>query len=104
MPSAAAMCEIMRDITYGTSFWETNPDIINQVISKLKSVSNSGWSMLSAKTFTKTDPKIEEVGDRWTSSKRTQNSLYNYDGTIGDLNSLPSYNSFAVSPITIYEF
>ena len=79
----------MRGITYGTTFWETNPDIINSVLKKLTSI---GWSELSASTI------------RWTSTRYGQNSQYVYYGDQGFI----GYASFcfepAASPITIYEF
>ena len=92
LPSTAEMVEIMRDITYDTSFWETNPDIINRVLAKLTSISNSGWSMLSAST------------SRWTSSIHSQGSAYIYYGNQGLLfNSYPD-GHFQVTSITLYEF
>ena len=91
LPSSAEIVEIMRDITYGTSLEKTNPDIINSVLNKLTSISNSGWSKFSASY------------NRWTSSM--------YDGTCADfyyaLGSLCGGlfpNFFLVAPITIYEF
>ena len=92
LPSSAEITEIMRDITYGTSFWAANPDIINRVLAKLTSISNSGWSMLSASTH------------RWTSSRSDQYSAYLYNGYGGYLFSGDFYNGFTVAPITLYEF
>ena len=92
LPSSAEITEIMRDITYNTSFWETNPDIINRVIAKLTSISNSGWSMLSASTA------------RWTSSRYGQNSAYLYSGPYGFLYNGNFFNGNTVAPITLYEF
>ena len=92
LPSSAEITEIMRDITYGTSFWAANPDIINRVLAKLTSISNSGWSMLSASTL------------RWTSSRSDQNSAYYYNGYYGYLNSLTFCTDTIVAPITLYEF
>ena len=34
VPSAAEMIEIMKDITYNTSFWDSKPDVINSTIKK----------------------------------------------------------------------
>ena len=92
LPSSAEITEIMRDITYNTSFWETNPDIINRVIAKLTSISNSGWSMLSASTA------------RWTSSRYGQNSAYLYSGPYGFLYNGSFYYGNTVAPITLDEF
>ena len=92
LPSAAEMVEIMRDITYGTSFWDTNPDIINRVLTKLNSV-DSNWSILSTST------------DRWTSTIYHVTSAYEYCymGCIGSfINS--KRNAKRVTPITVYEF
>ena len=92
LPSSAEITEIMRDITYNTSFWTANPDIINCVLAKLTSISNSGWSMLSASTY------------RWTSSRYDQYGAYNYDGYYGYLYGYGFYFGFTVAPITLYEF
>ena len=92
LPSSAEITEIMRDITYDTSFWAANPDIINRVLAKLTSISNSGWSMLSASA------------NRWTSSRSDQYSAYLYNGYGGYLFSGDFYNGFTVAPITLYEF
>ena len=89
LPSVAEMTQIMTDITYNTSFWETKPDIINSVLKKLTS---SGWSELSTSTF------------RWTSSKYGPNIPYYYSGNVGLLGSHSFYIVYTVSPITIYEF
>lgn len=92
LPSSAEITEIMRDITYNTSFWTTKPDIINRVLAKLTSISNSGWSMLSASTY------------RWTSSRYDQSSAYHYYGSNGVLNYFNFYVGITVAPITLYEF
>ena len=92
LPSSAEITEIMRDITYGTSFWAANPDIINRVLAKLTSISNSGWSMLSASTY------------RWTSSRYDQNYAYKDNGSGGNLANLNFYYDITVAPITLYEF
>ena len=83
---------MMRDITYDTSFWVAKPDIVNRVISKFNSISNSGWSMLSASTY------------RWTSSRYDQYGTYGYDGNPGYLGSNYFYYTITVAPITLYEF
>ena len=92
LPSAAEMAQMMRDVTYGTSFWETEPDIINRVISKLSSISNSGWSIF-----------LTDV-DRWTSSRYGGDYIWDYDYFSGCLNNITMNNELMVSPITIYEF
>ena len=92
LPSSAEITEIMRDITYGTSFWEANPDIINRVLAKLTSISNSGWSMLSASTH------------RWTSSKCDSTGAYYCSGFHGPLSNNSFFHELAVAPITLYEF
>lgn len=92
LPSSAEITEIMRDITYDTSFWDANPDIINRVLAKLTSISNSGWSMLSASTH------------RWTSSKCDQSGVYYCSGFHGPLSNNSFYHVLAVAPITLYEF
>ena len=92
LPSSAEIVQMMADITYGTSFWAANPDIINRVLAKLTSISNSGWSMLSASTF------------RWTSSRYDQDGAYYYHGSYGFLVSNLFYLGNTVAPITLYEF
>ena len=101
LPSAAEMCEIMRDITYNTSFWETNPDIINRVINKFRSIDIYSWD------------GIITYGRFWTSTKyeyrqfsgSEEYSAYFYDGGTGVLNfERPVFFSDPVMPITIYEF
>ena len=95
LPSSAEMAQMMPDITYGTTFWTTNPDIINLVLAKLTSISNSGWSMLSAST------------SRWTSSRYDQKHAYHYNGLNGShgyFNYGYFYYVLTVAPITIYEF
>ena len=92
LPSSAEMAEIMRDITYNTSFWDSKPDIINRVLEKLTSISNSGWSMLDPNKY------------RWTSSQYNNEAAYFYDRTNGNLAYGPLYREYSVAPITIYEF
>ena len=91
LPSSAEITEIMRDITYGTSFWAANPDIINRVLAKLTSIDKSGWSMLSPSTY------------RWTSS-RSDHRLAYYSSGGGFLYDGTFYTDGAVAPITLYEF
>ena len=95
IPSAAEMVQMMRDVTYDTTLWKTNPDIVNRVLEKVTSISNcglSGWDMLSAFT------------GRWTSSRYDESSVYYYKGYGGYLHYYDFYYKFKVSPITIYEF
>ena len=92
LPSAAEMVQMMRDITYGTTFWDTKPDIVNSVLFKLNSFDSENWSMLSASTY------------RWTSSRYDQNTARYYNGGGGYLDGNNFYNSNAVSAITLYEF
>ena len=107
LPSAAEMAQMMRDVTYGTSFWETEPDIVNRVIAKLTSISNSGWSMLSANTYLLTS---SVTFDKGSSSLRTF-YIYNINGslTYSNISNIGNYinnitNEFDVFSITIYEF
>ena len=98
LPSTAEMAEIWRDITYGTSFWKTKPDIINQVLKKLNpaEISMKGeWSMFHA-----------DWDAPWTSSKfDNSGNAYYYLGRDGDLYaSFVGYTANAAIPITIYEF
>lgn len=92
LPSSAEITEIMRDITYNTSFWDSKPDIINRVLKKLTSIPNSGWSMLDPKKY------------RWTSSQYMNEAAYFSDATNGILIYGPLYREYSVAPITIYEF
>ena len=92
LPSSAEMTEIMRDITYNTSFWTDKPDIINRVLKKLTSIPNSGWSIL--------DPKK----DRWTSSQKLNKAAHFYKGSYGVMSGGLFFYEFSVAPITIYEF
>ena len=91
LPSSAEMAQMMRDITYGTPFWKTKPDIVNRVILKLTSVNNSGWSMLYTFPY------------RWTSSRYGQRNAYIYNGN-GYLISEYFHHSNTVAPITLYKF
>lgn len=92
LPSVAEMAQMMSDITYGTSFWDTNPDIINRVLAKLTSISNSNWSMLSAST------------NRWTSYMYNKNLAYLYYCNYGYMFFCNLSDTFLATPITIYEF
>ena len=87
---------MMLDITYGTSFWNIKPDIINRVLSKLNSIDDS-WSMLDGSIY------------RWTSSFSyywdNKSEYYTYCCTnFGCLYDDSFYYSHAANPVTIYEF
>ena len=92
LPSAAEMVEIMCDITYDTSLWETKPDIVNTVLEKMVAFNGAHWSMLSASK------------DCWTSSVYNQHLAYHYDCYYGSLNGYDFYDGFTVAPITLYKF
>ncbi len=95
LPSIAEMAQIMRDITYDTSFWDSKPDIVNRVIDKIKQI-DSNWTHLSA------------TANRWTSCRYAQYHAYYYRGEefydYGTLYFNQFYNPYTVTPITIYEF
>ena len=92
LPSSAEMAQMMRDITYGTPFWKTKPDIVNRVLYELNNFDSKNWSMLSAST------------NRWTSSICGQKGAYFYYSFNGILG-FDSFNfSKFVAPITLYEF
>ncbi len=92
LPSTAELVQMMYGITYGTTFWDSKPDIINRVITKFTSINNSGWSELSARA------------NRWSSSKYNEDIAYGYSGSRGHLPGHFFYTSTIVSPVTIYEF
>ena len=93
LPSPAEMVQMMRDVTYGTDSWNTNPDIVNTVLDKMFKFDKTNWSMLSPSDV------------RWTSSKfnNTNPFAHVYSGSGAISNSQMYYLNFA-SPITIYEF
>ncbi len=92
LPSPAEMVQMMRDITYETSFWDSKPDIVNRVIDKIRTVDNS-WTYLSASS-----------NDLWTICLLYNSNPVNYDSNYGffGFNSIETLS--VVSPITIYEF
>ena len=92
VPSPAEMLEMMREITYNTSFWETKPDIINSVLLKLTSINNSGWS------------KFSPLIDRWTLVKVSADSSYLYSAYFGNIKVNYLFDNRMFSAITIYEF
>ena len=85
------MVQMMRDITYGTSYWETKSDIINSVLEKLNSF-DSNWSVFSANTM------------RWTSTKFNDNTMHIYAGSLGIITNANFFSILPATPITIYEF
>ena len=93
LPSPAEMVQMMRDITYDTDSWGTNPDIVNTVLDKMVKFYRANWSRLSPSDV------------RWTSSKFNNTNplahIYSSGSTLS--NSSMHYANFA-SPITIYEF
>ena len=103
IPSIIEIGQIMKDITYGTSAWEDDPDIINTVLNKVrKSRKCSDWDMLPANT------------SRWTSDiSYYGNDLFYYDGETGSIsstywiynpNNVNACKSLLHTPlITIYE-
>lgn len=94
VPSVAEMGQIMNDITYGTNFWETNPDIVNRVLYKLTNANTdtSEWHMISASS------------SKWTSSLYGSNSAFIYDANRGAFNWNTVYWRYEAMAITIYEF
>lgn len=92
LPSPAEIAQMMRDITYGTSFWDTNPDIVNRVISKLTSVNNSGWSLRPA------------TSSLYTPSRYSNSSAIIYYGGNGAFDSYSTFSYIWTPAITIYEF
>lgn len=89
LPSSAEMCELMRDVTRGTSAWGSNPDIINQVLIKMSTY--GGWSELSASTY------------RWTASRYSQYHAYDCYGYYGGLGSSNFCDSYSIAPITLID-
>lgn len=97
IPSALELGQIMRDITYGTTFWNSadislNTDIVNRVLFKLNQFDSRNWSMISGWT------------QRWTCSLYNSNQAFIYEvnfGTFGVTN-MTNYNY--VMAITTYEF
>ena len=111
IPSIIEMGQIMKDITYGTSAWEDNPDIINTVLNKVRNSRKcSDWDMLPANasrwtsdiSYYKTDSYSYYVSD-----------LFYYDGETGSISSTYFVNSYTyvnacksllyIPLITIYE-
>ena len=94
VPSVAEMGQIMHDITYGTDFWKTNPDIVNRVLYKLTNSNKdtSKWHMISA------------TKSKWTSSLYGSNSAFIYDANRGAFNWNTVYWRYEAMAITIYKF
>jgi hypothetical protein len=87
LPSASEMIDMMRDVTYDTSFWSTEPDIVNQVIAKLRSNDPNYWTFLSGSEY------------HWSSSRYHDANAYSSDGNGGSLRNTNMSTSLIVSPI-----
>ena len=87
LPSSSELVDMMHDVTYGTSFWSTEPDIVNQVIAKLRSNDPNYWSFLSGSEY------------HWSSSRFGDDNAYASDGHGGNLNGDYMGYSLMVSPI-----
>ena len=87
LPSSSELLDMMHDITYGTSFWSTEPDIVNQVIDKLHSNDPNYWSFLSGSEY------------RWSSSRYDDGDACNSGGGSGILDYGYMSDSYIVSPI-----
>ncbi len=98
LPSAAEMIEIMKDITYNTSFWDSKPDVINSTIKNIND------------TKKQEDRLIDYIDARynyWTSSIFGYGNIYyyyGYTGVIAGEISVSKKANFYLTPITIYEF
>jgi hypothetical protein len=86
LPSSSELVDMMRDVTYDTSFWSTEPDIVNQVIAKLHSNDPNYWTFLSGSEY------------RWSSSRYNADDAYYFDGS-GHLGDGGMSASLIVSPI-----
>ena len=93
LPSVAEMVEMMRDVTFHTRFWGTNPDIVNIVLDKMFKFDGTNWSMLSPANMY-----------LLTSSRFNQDNIYGYYSAFGTLKDPSPYQNLQVYPITIYEF
>ena len=89
----AEMVEMMRDVTYHTRFWGTNPDIVNTVLNKMFRFDETNWPMLSPANMY-----------LLTSSRFNQDNIYGYYSAFGTLKDPSPYQNLSVYPITIYEF
>jgi hypothetical protein len=87
LPSASELVDMMRDVTYGTSFWSTEPDIVNQVIAKLRSNDPNYWSFLSGSER------------HWSSSRFSDDHADYSRGYHGELDRSTMSYSHIVSPI-----
>lgn len=102
IPSVGEMGQIMRDITYGTSFWDNNnidnnTDIVNRVLYRLThfNYDSDNWHMISASS------------NKWTSSIYSNDGLYMYDANRGTFNANWANGTgtyYKTMAITIYEF
>ena len=104
IPSVSEMAQMMRDITNNTSFWETKPDIVNTVITKINHASylNNRWSHLSpCRSMCTSSLFIDNKGFSY---------MYYFDGNItgssykGCIYNTPIITECLATPITIYEF
>ena len=115
LPSPTEMMEIMRDVTYGTSFWDTKPDIVNRVLSKLNSF-DSSWTMLDASTsrWTSAVCPICSTGEKLNTYVYTYSSYsdriinLNFNSALieflgGSLSVCDSREFARATPITLYE-
>ena len=92
LPSFGELAKIFYGINYKTSFWETNPDIINRIISKfMDTFAAEYWDYL--------DPNESY----WSSSKYDEENPWHYSDWTGDLGSYQFWNYLSVFPITICE-
>ena len=89
LPSTGEMCILMKDVTYGTNSWSSNPDIVNRVITKLRVTYGGAFDYLSASA------------SHWTSARCYSNCAYYYYGNGGFLDYLGFYYSFTVAPISL---
>lgn len=97
IPSIGEMAQIMRNITYGTSFWDNNnidnnTDIVNRVLYKLTNYDSGNWHMLSSSS------------SKWTSSICTTNGAFMYDANKGTFGQNTVNSRYKAMAITIYEF
>ena len=83
------MCILMKDVTYGTNSWSSNPDIVNRVITKLRVTYGGAFDYLNASTY------------RWTSARCNSYNAYFYGGGGGNLSDYNFYYSVTVAPISL---
>ena len=103
LPSAAEMVEIMKDITYDTSFWNSKPDSINSTIKRINdtAIRNVGDTPVISFDY------IDAKHNYWTSNIWGYGNIYYYYGFCGILGtdaSVSKKSNFYLLPITVYEF